>query len=293
MTANRFLAGLLLAAALGLPSDSIASRAADPAATPSLAPPSAVPPFELGPADYAWVPAIAAVGAFGQYRYFGMEAADPADHRRSDLWAMDRWAAGNYSAAAAHLSDGIILPLVALPMALSAWDAYAYRGTASGGWKVFLTEAVIYAEAMSLSSSLSLLVRSTGVHPRPYIYGSDAPKDAMESEEASGSFYSGHANGAFAAATYLAYTYPLRHPEFRHKGLLWAGTLGAATTVAGLRVAAGKHFPSDILVGAGAGAFFGWLFPRLHLKAPGGGNKAELRLRPAGEGVHPELVVRF
>lgn len=280
MHATRLFPAWLFAAALGLPTS---PRAADPV----------VAPFALGWADAAWVPATAALNVWGQYRYFDMEPAIPSEHHRSDLWAMDRWAAGNYSAAAAHLSDGLILPLVTLPMALSAWDAYLHRGGASGGWKVFLTEAAVYSEAMIFSSSLNLLVRSTQVHPRPYLYGSDAPKDALESGEASGSFYSGHANGAFAAATYLAYTYPLRHPEFKHKGALWAGALGTAATVAGLRVAAGKHFPSDIVVGAGAGVFFGWLFPRLHLKGPGGEKKAELRLRPAGEGVHPELVVRF
>jgi membrane-associated phospholipid phosphatase len=190
-------------------------------------------------------------------------------------------------------SDALILPFVAAPMALSAWDAYRGSGTESGGWKVFLTEAAVYSEAMLFSSSLNLLVRSTQVHPRPLLYGSDAPQEQLDKGEASGSFYSGHANGAFAAATYLAYTYPLRHPEFKHGGWLWGGSLAVAATVAGLRVAAGKHFPSDVVVGAAAGSFFGWAFPRMHLKYKDGTVRTEMRIRPLARGIHPVLVHRF
>jgi membrane-associated phospholipid phosphatase len=34
--------------------------------------------------------------------------------------------------------------------------------------------------------------------------------------------------------------------------------------VSGLRVAAGKHYLSDVAVGAAAGSFFGWVFPYMH-----------------------------
>ena len=58
--------------------------------------------------------------------------------------------------------------------------------------------------------------------------------------------------------------YPLRHPEFEHRGWLWAGSLTAATAAASLRVAAGKHFPSDVLAGAAMGSLIGLGFAQLH-----------------------------
>lgn len=246
------------------------------------------PPFKLYWPDIGLVGLAMGMQSVALERYTGMEPATSDMLVKEELSRTDRWAAGNYSEGAALASDIIILPGVALPLVLSAWDAWR----SGSGIDQLFTETMIYAEAMALSSSLNLFVRSFRFHPRPLVYGSDAPESEKRKGEASGSFYSGHANGAFVAATYLAYTYPLRHPEFRHKGLLWAGALGTAATVAGLRVAAGKHFPSDVVVGAAAGAFFGWALPRLHL-ADGGGRRVELRLIPIEEGVRTLLVARF
>lgn len=245
-------------------------------------------PFRLYWPDIGLVGLAVGVQGIALERYTQMEPATSDMLALGDLSRADRWAAGNYSRGAALASDVILLPGVALPLALSAWDAWK---SGSGIDQVF-TETLIYVEAMALSSSLNLIVRSFRFHPRPLVYGSDAPESEKRKGEASGSFYSGHANGAFVAATYLAYTYPLRHPEFRHKELLWAGALGTAATVAGLRVAAGKHFPSDVVVGAAAGAFFGWALPRMHL-AGGSDRRVEMRLIPIEEGVRTDIVARF
>lgn len=279
-TVARPLLGSPIASA---PEDPLLSR--PPALVSSS--PAPVSIFKVGRADAGLIAAATGLQAFAQYRYFSMEAAGPDRLRRGDLWAMDRWAAGNYSTASALASDILIFPGVGAPLLLSAWDARK-----AGRWAPLVTEAVVYAEAMAVSSSLNLMVRSLRVHSRPLVYGSDAPEDEKRKGEASGSFYSGHANASFLAAVYLSYTYPLRHPEFEREGLLWAGSLAAAAGVAALRVSAGKHFPSDVVAGAMTGAFFGWLFPRLHL-ADGAGGKAQLRFLPVEEGVHPAVVVRF
>ena len=42
--------------------------------------------------------------------------------------------------------------------------------------------------------------------------------------------------------------------------LLYAGAVG----VAALRVAAGKHFPTDVVAGAALGSAVGWLVPTIH-----------------------------
>lgn len=270
-----------------------------PRAQPTQAPAPPLPhaPFEAGWGDAGYVAAALGLQAWAHVRYNDMPATTASQLDREDLWFMDRWAAGNFSEPAALASDILIVPLVAAPLVMSGVDVRS----SGAGWGPFLTEALVYSEALALSSSLNLLVRSTRIHPRPFTYGSDAPASEQRKGEASGSFYSGHANASFLAATYLAYTHGLRNPDSPLAPALWVGALGYATTVAGLRVAAGKHFPSDILVGAAAGAGFGWLFPRLHLRGgtrggtrngsrlPGG---ASLRLLPAADGGAQALLIK-
>lgn len=46
--------------------------------------------------------------------------------------------------------------------------------------------------------------------------------------------------------------------------MVWGAGLATASSVAILRVAAGKHYPSDVVMGAAMGSFIGWLVPMLH-----------------------------
>src|SRR5438093_32354 len=80
------------------------------------------------------------------------------------------------------------------------------------------------------------------------------------------SFPSGHASIAFAAAT--SYVVMAQREHLPHRGrnaaLLYVGALG----VAALRVAAGKHFPTDVLGGAVLGTGIGWLAAKVHPTEP-------------------------
>jgi len=93
------------------------------------------------------------------------------------------------------------------------------------------------------------------------LYTADAPA-AASSPDNRRSFPSGHASVAFAAATsylVMARREGLRHST-RNAVLLYTGALG----VAALRVAAGKHFPTDVAGGAALGIGIGWLAARVH-----------------------------
>jgi membrane-associated phospholipid phosphatase len=253
--------------------------------------PESRPPelYRLTSADAAVAAGAVGLQVLAHLRFQGMEPIDPQALEAGDLSPLDRWAAGRHHTPSARISDILIVPLVAAPVAASAWEAR--RG--DQGWHPVLVESIILAEALAISSSLNLLARSLRIHPRPLAYPeSDAPESEKRKGEASGSFYSGHANAAFLAAVHLAYSHSLRHPESEANAWLWAGGLGAAATVSGLRVAAGKHFPSDVLAGAAAGAFFGWLFPRLHLagQAPRG---IKVSLFPAEGGTRLRLTRNF
>ena len=251
-------------------------------------PASVETPFQLGWQDAGWIAGGLLIQIPAQLRYRDMSSADTAALLRQDLTSLDRWAAGTYSPDVAVASDILVLPFCALPVALTAWDAW----TGKLGFSPVITDAVIFGEALAFSSALDLMVRSLQIHPRPLVYGKDVPAKERLAGEASGSFYSGHTNAAFLTAVYLSYTYPLRHPDFQGNAWLWTATLATATTVASLRVAAGKHFPSDVMAGAAAGAFFGWIFPRMHLHSNRPGT-ARLELQEDHLGIHPQLVWVF
>ncbi len=252
-----------------------------------LKPFAAEPRLSLGQQDYAWILASAVVAVPAQIRYQNMTSVDTNTLHRRDLNGMDRWVAGTYSPAAATASDILVLPFCALPMSLVAWDAWRGGKGLSPVW----TEGVIFSEAIAISSSIDLLVRSLKVHPRPLVYGKNVPAKERLSGEASGSFYSGHSSAAFLAAVYLSYTYPMRHPDFQGQAWLWAGTLTTASAVAGLRVAAGKHFPSDVIVGALAGGFFGWLLPYMHTQKDKSAPTMGMQLDDLG--FHPQIAWTF
>ena len=216
-----------------------------------------------------------------------MKPADTAAlDRNRDLWAFDRWAAGNRSSAADVASDCLNYPMLAAPLAAAALEAVSGRQ----GWEGTFAEAAVYAEALVFSSGLDLWIRSLRVHARPLVYDREAPASERLSGEASGSFYSGHANSAFLSAAFFSYTWSLRHPGDASNIRVWAGTMTAAAGVAGLRIAAGKHYLSDVAVGAAAGTGFGLLFPWLHRHPKDEGKGLGIGL---GAGAYPVVTWRF
>src|SRR6266540_4257732 len=96
---------------------------------------------------------------------------------------------------------------------------------------------------------------------RPVLYTAGAPAAASDPDTRR-SFPSGHAAVAFAAATsYAVMAARERLPHrTRNTVLLYTGAVG----VAALRVAGGKHFPTDVAGGAALGVAIGWFAARVH-----------------------------
>jgi membrane-associated phospholipid phosphatase len=140
------------------------------------------------------------------------------------------------------------------------------------GWSGALEDAVLIAEAVALSAAAQQIVRHAARRPRPFMYRADARPEDRADADSTLSFYSGHTAATFAAATAFAYTYTVRRPRSRWRLLVWIGALLAAASVPLLRVAAGEHFWSDVIVGAAVGSGFGVLVPMLHRNREGEGS---------------------
>ena len=201
-----------------------------------------------------------------------------------DIGESDRNAIGNWSPAAAGASDVLLYASFALPFVLQGIDdiAWARNRQAPGAW--FWTDAVLLVETIAFAGALTNLVKWTFNRYRPYMYiPYDRPEayagilqgrtsdraafeEALEDPDSALSFWSGHTSLAFAAmfatATLLTYKHLDDHPAPLFAA--WGGALAMGITVGALRVRAGKHFPSDVLVGAVIGAAVGIVVPSLH-----------------------------
>lgn len=218
-------------------------------------------PFSFSPARETALLATGLAGhLIGDYRLKRLAPARPGELDRGDLSPLDRWNAGTWNPRADAASDLLAWGIGGGMIWVDTW--HLARGEASR--RPLLEDALILAQAYAWNSAINLNVRAARVHPRPFVYGTAAPESERSEGQAAGGFYSGHASAAFLGAVYLASVYPLRHPEFGHAGWLWTGSLTAAAGAAALRVAAGKHFPSDVIAGAAMGSLIGLGFVQLH-----------------------------
>jgi len=132
-----------------------------------------------------------------------------------------------------------------------------------------IVDAVIYAEAISVTWGVTNLVKMAVRRPRPQAY-IDAethkgdPTYSNSDTDSSLSFFSGHAAitaTISSTATYLAF---LRSPQSARPWITLGVGTALTTFVSVERVRGGAHFPTDVMAGAIAGAGIGVLVTHLH-----------------------------
>jgi membrane-associated phospholipid phosphatase len=186
---------------------------------------------------------------------------------------IDRSVVGNHSAAARGWSDGLIAGLTIAPLLLVAADHGWQRADSR---EALLTDTVLLAQTASVNLALSTVVKHAVGRKRPLTYDSSWTEADRSSADASLSFYSGHSATAFAMATATSRIFMIRHPDSDWVLPLWLGSEALAATTAVLRVEAGKHFWSDVAVGALVGSAVGYLVPQLHLREQETGSVARV-----------------
>jgi membrane-associated phospholipid phosphatase len=176
----------------------------------------------------------------------------PAPCDPATLPGIDRWALTSVSGS---LSDASTVLLGGV----GAFTGYAaWHGLPREQWRGNL---VVLANAAAWTAASEEWLKVFVHRKRPVLYTADAAA-AYNDRDSRTSWPSGHTALAFAAATsYLVISgrEHLRHRQ-RNALLLYVGAAG----VGALRVAAGKHFPTDVLGGAALGAGIGWLVPTIH-----------------------------
>ncbi len=191
--------------------------------------------------------------------------------------ALDRQTSFTLDGNLAKTSDYLLLSSVA---------AQGFFLLPSHTRKEFGKIALLYGETYLLVAGLTTLTKSLVLRPRPYVYNEDIPAMDKLGRNARFSFFSGHTSVTAANCFFFASVFSTYLPESKWKPVVWGLAAAVPGITAYLRVAAGRHFPTDVLVGYGLGAAIGVLIPKLHKSSkmrglsilPGPGS-AQLSLR--------------
>jgi len=174
--------------------------------------------------------------------------------------------------AAAYTSDGLVYLLVAAPFLNSILVAGVEHERWDVGWRL----AVLDAQTLLLAGTITITLQKAIARERPFVQecrGNPALKDCSGGGY-NQSFPSGHTSAAFAAVALECFHHG--YLDTSHTG--WGAAVCPMTVVAAvgtgiLRIAADRHWATDVLAGAAIGGLVGYAIPALHLlgeeKQPG------------------------
>ena len=123
---------------------------------------------------------------------------------------------------------------------------------------------VMYTQVLAFNGGITLFSKNAVGRYRPYVYNSLAPLDLKLTNTSRKSFFSGHTSHVASLSFFTAKVFNDFYPESNFRYLVWAGAVTAPALTAYLRVKAGRHFPTDVIVGYGVGAIIGYLIPEFH-----------------------------
>jgi membrane-associated phospholipid phosphatase len=136
-------------------------------------------------------------------------------------------------------------------------------------------DLLLVVEAVAFASALNQTTKFLVGRERPFVHALDDEEKLLTDKPSDNnlSFFSGHTTLAFAAAVSGATVATLR--GYDTAPYLWViGGLMALTT-GYLRIAADRHYLSDVLVGAALGSLVGWAVPWLHQASVWGDEDSE------------------
>jgi membrane-associated phospholipid phosphatase len=121
-------------------------------------------------------------------------------------------------------------------------------------------DVLIVAESAVITMNVAQGAKFSFARERPDVHArSAAEREAHASSGDNLSFFSGHASLAFSLATSAGTVASMR--KHRLAPLMWIAGLGFATTGAYLRIAADRHYATDVLTGSVVGSAIGFSVP--------------------------------
>lgn len=194
--------------------------------------------------------------------------------------------------AAALTSDVLLYALMLAPFL----NATLVAGVEHERWDVGWRLLVLDAETLLVATTVTLSLQHLVARERPFVQECRANPSLADCSIGSKyqSFPSGHTTAAFAAVALECFHHGYLDTE--HTG--WGAaacpvTIVAATITGVLRIAADRHWATDVLAGAAIGGLVGYAVPALHLLGSPGSQGPVLTPNVSGTSVGLMVAGRF
>lgn len=209
------------------------------------------------------IPIVAICGGFSGFAFTKIYNKQPSteqqirDLKKSNIPSFDRWAAGKSDRKAADLSDIFFYGSMPFPILLMA-DKKIRRDAP----KI----AFMYLEAFAITGvfytgSVYFVDR---YRPETYVDTNKIAVKDLTSGNYKDAFIGGHPSVVATATFFTASVYSAYHPHSNLRYAFYGAAIAATGTTVYLRHIAGKHFPSDLLLGTTVGVLSGILVPHFH-----------------------------
>ncbi|POR05337.1 hypothetical protein AU468_01260 [Alkalispirochaeta sphaeroplastigenens] len=176
---------------------------------------------------------------------------------KGDINPLDRLAVNRYNETLQVTGHALFFVALLAP----------FPAAANRNFSELFTLGMMYGQTLLLSYGSKETLLHFFPRYRPHAYYDDTPDEHMTDQGSRKSFFSGHATHTFAAATFATVIMADLEMERRTRYLVSATSYGLATGVAVSRVAAGRHFITDVAAGMVWGSAVGWLVPALHRRS--------------------------
>lgn len=166
-----------------------------------------------------------------------------------------RWNDTDRASQLSNLTGFVLAPVAAIGLvSVAGWDA---GGDETTRW---IDDALPVLESGVTAALLSQATKFAVGRQRPFVHFAEDPAHIASSDD-NLSFYSGHTTLAFSLAVSSGMV--VHYRNYRWEPVVWVTGLSLATATGYLRIAADKHYLSDVVVGAASGAIVGLAIPTL------------------------------
>lgn len=174
----------------------------------------------------------------------------------NNINAFDRPITKNYSSGAKKTSDMFFYGSMPLPLLLLLDKKIRHDGLRVG---------LLYLEAMGTTGVFYTTSAMLANRYRPYAYNNNLDIGTRQRGGAKNSFYAGHVALVGTSTFFISKVLSDYHPEWgAKKWILYSLAAGATATTGLMRLKAGQHFKTDVILGAIMGPTVGILVPQIH-----------------------------
>jgi membrane-associated phospholipid phosphatase len=146
---------------------------------------------------------------------------------------------------------------VAMPVFAVGITALSSLDSSDKSWARVLDDTLPVLESVAISQALTQVVKFSVARQRPFVHFRDTPQDSDDNM----SFWSGHSALAFGLTTSAGLIAHWRHNKL--EPVIWGVGGALSISTAYFRIAADRHYFTDVLTGSAVGVLAGLTIPRL------------------------------